>query len=123
MSQNSENKLSISKAAKLLEGQVDKFLEDIDKEISSLQRSLGQRLQVVQADSQGQLTTEQLQLILRMVKNNSDLDETKVYAIIEKFDNDKDGKVFIEDIYRMAKEYEEAEGCGVIKDEENPKSL
>ena len=51
--------------------------------------------------------------LIRLIRS-SPSESKRLEKIIETFDTDKDGKVFIKDIIEMAKKAEELEGHGVV---------
>ena len=61
----------------------------------------------------GQIALEQLNTVIRLIRS-SPSESKRLEKIIETFDTDKDGKVFIKDIIEMAKKAEELEGHGVV---------
>lgn len=110
--------MGISKAAEALGSQVEKLITEIDHEIDKFEAEVGNRLQIIKADSQGQLTTSQLELVFKMLKKKN-FDQDRVRSLINQFDQDGDGKVFIKDIYELAKMAEEKEGTGIIRNDED----
>lgn len=84
-----------------IESQVDKLIQDIEKQISNFEVEIGKRLHLVTPAKDGTISIEQLQSILRHVRN-SPQDSEKLREIIKAFDKDGDGKIFIREILELA---------------------
>lgn len=104
----------LSRAAKIIGTQVERLIGDIEKELDDFEADVGSRLQKIQQTPEGQLSTEQLESIMRLLKRGN-LNPEKIAQIIQRFDQDGDGKVFVQDIFDMAKELEDQEGVGVVR--------
>jgi LETM1 and EF-hand domain-containing protein 1 len=69
----------------------------------------------IQADLQGNITTEQLETVLKMMRQPPD--EPRIKKIIKKLDADGDGRIFVQEILELAAEVG-AEGQGIVKKNE-----
>lgn len=107
------NKVSVSKTAKAVGSQVERLINDIDSELKQFETSIGNRLHLIQANKDGQLTTAQLQLVLKSIRTMSK-DSTAIEEVIKRLDKDGDGKVFLSDILKLSKEANGKEGQGIL---------
>lgn len=103
--------------ARLVEGQVERLIKEIDEQIGQFEGEIGKRLQVISPDKDGSISAEQLQAIMQMVRN-SPKEAGKIAQAIRSFDSDGDGKIFIKDILRVAQEAGSQEGHGVVRGRE-----
>jgi LETM1 and EF-hand domain-containing protein 1 len=106
--------ISSNNTVKAVGEQVAKLIKDIDQQIGQFDSELGKRLQIISSGSDGTISTGQLKAIMKMVKN-SPKDAEKVAQAVKAFDSDGDGKIFIEDIIRIAEDSEHREGRGYIE--------
>lgn len=109
----SENKLKEPKAAELIGGKIEQLIGDIEQQLQSLHDQLGARLNLISADSKGQISLDQLESVFTLIRHNP-TEHVRLEKIIKAFDTDGDGKVLIADIIEMAKMADESEGCGVL---------
>lgn len=111
------------KTTEILEQQVDNLIQEIEKELSFVENNdSGSKLNLLNMNENGQLTVDQLENILRLLKNPN-LNQDKISALIQQFDKDGDGKILIRDIIEMAKKFEEQEGTGVVLDNSAQKKI
>ena len=109
----SKNKLREPKASEFLGEKIGKIIEELESDLQSLNDRLGVRLNLISADEKGQISIDQLNTVFKLIRH-SPSDSDKLDKIIKTFDADKDGKVFISDIIKMAKKAEEIEGQGKV---------
>lgn len=116
----SKHKLKESKSAEILGEKIEKMVEQLESDLQSLHDRLGARLNLISADEKGQISLDQLNTVLKLIRN-SPKESEKLEKIIEAFDTDKDGKIFIKDIIEMANKSEEIEGQGIIISHTKPR--
>lgn len=109
----SHNQLDVTKTAKKLENQIDRLISDVETELAKYEMDLGDKNQLFKPDENGQLTVAQLESICKMLKNK-EVSQEKLTEILKKFDADGDGKIFVEDIIKLAVSAQDQEGSGVI---------
>lgn len=109
----SNNKLKEPKASEILGGKIEKIIEELEADLQSLHDRLGARLNLIAADEKGQISLDQLNTVFRLIRHSQSESE-RLEKIIQNFDTDKDGKVFISDIIEMARKAEEMEGQGIV---------
>lgn len=94
---------SANEKVRALEKQVGKLISDIEKDLIHFEAEISKRLQILHPDKDGTITIEQLQSLLSYIKNTPK-DAARLQKIIEAFDRDGDGKVFLRDIKEMAQQ-------------------
>ncbi len=99
------------KAAILIEEQLARLIKETDSKLTLFESEIGKRLHLISPQSDGTISTAQLQGIMRMVRN-SPKDAEKISQAIASFDTDGDGKVFIHDIVKMAEDADAFEEYG-----------
>lgn len=107
-------------ATNLLKKQLDLLIEDISEDIDRFEAEVGKRLQIISASYDGSISAGQLRAVFNLVKN-SPKDAAKMAEALRTFDADQDGKIFIDDLIKLAEEAEEREGHGVVDNSEKPK--
>lgn len=114
-----QDTLGKTKAALALESEVEKLIGGIEEELAKYELEVGNKLQMLKVDENGQLTIEQLESVFKLLKDQS-IDQDKIKAILRKFDNDGDGKVFLKDVQDLARQLEDVEGTGTLFTEDSP---
>lgn len=109
----SHNQLDVTITAKKLENQIDRLISDVETELAKYEMDLGDKTQLFKPDENGQLTVTQLESICKMLKNK-EISQEKLVDVVKKFDADGDGKIFVEDIIKLAESVQSREGSGVI---------
>ncbi len=112
-------KLKEPKASEIIGERLGKLVDEIEAELLSLQDKVGDRLKPLCPDKDGSITVEQLERVFRLARDDP-AESERLQKIIQSFDTDKDGKVLISDIVKMAELAEEREGQGRIVDKEDP---
>ncbi len=115
LKQASEVNLQVSKEADVLEGQIENLIADIDVELNKYESEAGNKFYSLKIDENGQLTVDQLESIIKMLKSDK-MDQHRIVEVIKQFDQDGDGKVFVKDIMSLADKMADQEGSGVIVD-------
>lgn len=113
-----KNKLKEPKASELIGERLGKLVDEIEAELLSLQDKVGDRLKLLCPDKDGSLTISQVESVFRLIRDDP-AESDRLRKIIESFDTDKDGKVLISDIVKMAEIAEEREGQGKLISKEN----
>lgn len=93
-------------SAKTISSEVDRLILEITSDLHKFESEIVKRCKIIEPSSDGGITRTQLQQIFKHVQN-SPKDSQKIFQAIEAFDRDQDGKIFIEDIKKIA---ERAEG-------------
>lgn len=99
--------------ANLLRRQIDKLIIDISEDIDKFEEEIGKRLQIISASYDGSISAAQLKAVFKLLKN-SPRDAQRIANAIKTFDSDQDGKIFIEDLKKLAFEAENREGHGIL---------
>ncbi len=80
--------------------QVDKMITLIEKEMERFDSEAGSKLNLVRPDAEGRLTLNDLESILKQIRDHPDDDRIK--AIVKKLDKDGDGYVVLQEIIHLA---------------------
>lgn len=88
---------------------VDAMLQKLEKEIDDVDAKIGDRWRLLDRDYDGKVTPEEVASAAAYLKNT--LDKDGIQELITKLSKDRDGKILVEDIVRLAspKDSEEAE--------------
>lgn len=108
---NQEHPLLIDDTARKIETQVDRLIQNIDKEIVNFESELSKRLQHILSTDGDTITTDQLAALIK-VGEHSPQDFEKIHAAIKTFDADGDGKLFLREISAIARDALEREDEG-----------
>lgn len=106
----------MTKEAQIVESQVEKLIGEIDEELAQVETEQQKKPKHIKLDSFREISTSQLESVLNVLRRGSH-DKDSIRALIKKLDENDDGMISIDDIYAIAKEIEEKEGCGVVKKE------
>lgn len=108
-----KNKLKGPKASEIIGQKLGRLVGEIEAELLSLQDKVGDRLKLLNPDEDGTVSVEQLERVFRLIRDNP-VESERLQNIIQSFDTDKDGKILISDIIKMAELAEEREGQGKL---------
>ncbi|KAK4383028.1 Mitochondrial proton/calcium exchanger protein [Sesamum angolense] len=88
---------------------VDAMLQKLEKEIDDVDAKIGNRWQLLDRDYDGIVTPEEVAAAAKYLKDTSD--EAGIQELIEKLSKDREGKILVEDIIKLANEEEENENA------------
>lgn len=88
---------------------VDAMLQKLEKEIDDVDAKIGNRWQLLDRDYDGIVTPEEVAAAAKYLKDTSD--EAGIQELIEKLSKDREGKILVEDIIKLANEEEETENA------------
>ncbi|KAG0047052.1 hypothetical protein BGZ83_007795 [Gryganskiella cystojenkinii] len=100
------------KVSRRLGARLEKMISRLDQEIKAFDEDVGNRLQVFQANERGELTVEDIETALKIIKHAPD--EESIKRIVKKLDVDGDGWVLLSHIVELADLVEEEEGTGTL---------
>ncbi|KAG9300253.1 hypothetical protein G9A89_011326 [Geosiphon pyriformis] len=103
-----------SKASHRLGERLDKMIQKIDSELEQYDSEVGSRLNLIQANESGQITTSALEEALSVIKHTPG-DNDRIKKIVKKLDVDGDGLIFLDHISDLCIE---GEGIGVLVEKE-----
>ncbi|KAG5457103.1 MAG: tryptophan synthase beta subunit-like PLP-dependent enzyme [Olpidium bornovanus] len=98
-----------SKASTRLGARLEKLIQKLDIELRQYNTEVGSRVDLALVNQDGQVSVEELEKALKLVRHNPQDD--RIRAIAQKLDKDGDGLVFLKDLQEIA---QEAEGHGVV---------
>jgi LETM1 and EF-hand domain-containing protein 1 len=92
-------------ASSRLEAKVEKMISDLDKELEKYDTDIGSKLSMIKTNQLGQISVDQLEIALRMIRNHPD--EAKLKDIVSQLDKDGDGFVFLDELVKYSEKFEE----------------
>lgn len=104
-----------SKASHRLGSRLERMIQKIDKELEQYDTEVGSKLNIIQANESGQISVNDLEEALRIIKHTPG-DNERIKKIVKKLDVDGDGLVFLDHISELCTE---GEGLGVLVEKEN----
>ncbi|OVA11045.1 EF-hand domain [Macleaya cordata] len=93
------------KVSSALIDRVDAMLQKLEKEIDDVDAKIGDRWQLLDRDSDGKVTPEEVAAAAMYLKDT--LGKEGVQELISNLSKDRDGKILVEDIVRLASAKEE----------------
>mmetsp|Transcript_8442 Transcript_8442/g.11650 ORF Transcript_8442/g.11650 Transcript_8442/m.11650 type:complete len:597 (+) Transcript_8442:104-1894(+) len=90
--------------ASRLKSKVDKMVESLEKDVEEAEKIVGSKLNIIDKDFDGVVSTEELREVLSVMKDK--LTEEKFLQIINRLDADKDGKITVAELAKYAEESE-----------------
>ncbi|CAN6337437.1 unnamed protein product [Urochloa humidicola] len=84
---------------------VDAMLQELEKEIDDVDEQIGNRLQLLDRDHDGKVTPEEVAAAAAYLKDT--IGKEGVQELISNLSKDKEGKILVEDIVRLASQTEE----------------
>lgn len=111
----------MTKEAQIVESQVEKLISEIEQELVQVENKKEENPRHIKLNSSREISAAQLESILTMLRRGGH-DKDNVRILIKKLDENGDGMISVDDIYAIAKEIEEKEGCGVVKDNGDEKA-
>ena len=91
---------------------MEKMIARLDQEIQAFDDEVGNRLQVFEANAQGELTVEDIEAALKVIKHAPE--DENIKHIVKRLDVDGDGWVLLSHIVELADLVEEEEGTGTL---------
>ncbi|KAL2941398.1 Mitochondrial proton/calcium exchanger protein [Bienertia sinuspersici] len=104
-----EEELDTAQVSSALTDKVDAMLQKLEKEIDDVDARIGDRWRLLDRDHDGKVTPEEVASAAAYLK--STLDKDGIQKLISKLSKDRDGKILVDDIVRLAShnDNEEAE--------------
>ncbi|RCV17465.1 hypothetical protein SETIT_3G222000v2 [Setaria italica] len=93
------------KVSSALIEKVDAMLQELEKEIDDVDAEIGNRLQLLDRDHDGKVTPEEVAAAAAYLKDT--IGKEGVQELISNLSKDKEGKILVEDIVRLASQTEE----------------
>ncbi len=109
------------KATHTLSARIDRMITSIEKELVAYDVQIGSKLNLVQPDKQGRLTIEELESVLKVIKDHPN--DARIQMIVKRLDKDGDGLVALHEIMELAAQAEAKDGHGVVMDEKKSENL
>ncbi|XP_057778112.1 uncharacterized protein LOC130996862 isoform X2 [Salvia miltiorrhiza] len=97
------------KVSSALINRVDAMLQKLEKEIDDVDAKIGDRWRLLDRDYDGKVTAEEVASAASYLK--ATLDKEGIQEFIGKLSKDRDGKILVEDIIKLAKQSEDAENA------------
>ncbi|KAL3654001.1 hypothetical protein CASFOL_003682 [Castilleja foliolosa] len=101
------------KVSAALINRVDAMLHKLEKEIDDVDAKIGDRWRLLDRDYDGKVTPEEVASAAMYLKDT--LDKEGIQELIEKLSKDRDGKILVEDIIKLADEADDAENAEAEK--------
>ncbi|KAH6812638.1 LETM1-like protein [Perilla frutescens var. frutescens] len=98
-----------NKVSSALINRVDAMLQKLEKEIDDVDAKIGDRWRLLDRDYDGKVTPEEVASAATYLKDT--LDKEGIQELIGKLSKDKDGKILVEDIVKLANQSEDAENA------------
>lgn len=98
-----------NKVSSALINRVDAMLQKLEKEIDDVDAKIGDRWRLLDRDYDGKVTPEEVASAATYLKDT--LDKEGIQELIGQLSKDKDGKILVEDIVKLAKQSEDAENA------------
>ncbi|GFP95767.1 letm1 and ef-hand domain-containing protein 1 mitochondrial [Phtheirospermum japonicum] len=97
------------KVSAALINRVDAMLQKLEKEIDDVDAKIGDRWRLLDRDYDGKVTPEEVASAAMYLKDT--LDKEGIQELIEKLSKDREGKILVEDIIKLADEADDAENA------------
>ncbi|KAG6388157.1 hypothetical protein SASPL_153356 [Salvia splendens] len=97
------------KVSSALINKVDAMLQKLEKEIDDVDAKIGNRWRLLDRDYDGKVTPEEVASAATYLK--ATLDKEGIQEFISKLSKDRDGKILVEDIVKLAKRSEDDENA------------
>lgn len=110
-----ERSASEAKVSSALVDKIDAMLQNLEKEIDDVDAKIGDRWKLLDRDSDGKVTAEELAAAAMYLKDS--LGQEPVQELISNLSKDKDGKILVEDIVKLGTVLDEEDNK---KDEKKP---
>ncbi|KAI3459092.1 hypothetical protein Pfo_015755 [Paulownia fortunei] len=95
------------KVSAALINRVDAMLQKLEKEIDDVDAKIGDRWRLLDRDYDGKVTPEEVASAAMYLKDT--LDKEGIQELISKLSKDREGKILVEDIIKLADQAEDAE--------------
>ncbi|OAY62967.1 LETM1 and EF-hand domain-containing protein 1, mitochondrial [Ananas comosus] len=96
------------KVSSALIDRVDAMLQELEKEIDDVDAKIGNRWQLLDRDRDGKVTPEEVAAAAMYLKDT--IGKDGVQELISNLSKDKEGKILVEDIVKLASQTDEANG-------------
>ncbi|PIN10379.1 Ca2+-binding transmembrane protein LETM1/MRS7 [Handroanthus impetiginosus] len=96
-----------NKVSSALKNRVDAMLQKLEKEIDDVDAKIGDRWRLLDRDYDGKVTPEEVASAAMYLKDT--LDKEGIQELISKLSKDKEGKILVEDIVKLADQAEDEE--------------
>lgn len=106
-SDRADEKAAGDKVSSALINRVDAMLQKLEKEIDDVDAKIGDRWRLLDRDYDGKVTPEEVASAATYLKDT--LDKEGIQELIGKLSKDRDGKILVEDIVKLANKSEDAE--------------
>lgn len=88
-----------TKVSTILKEKIDGILQDLEKELDDVDALIGDRLRLLDRDSDGKVTPEEVAAATMFLKDS--LAQISVEELVSSLAKDKDGKILVEDIVKL----------------------
>lgn len=106
-SDRADEKAAGDKVSSALINRVDAMLQKLEKEIDDVDAKIGDRWRLLDRDYDGKVTPEEVASAATYLKDT--LDKEGIQELIGKLSKDRDGKILVEDIVKLANKSEDPE--------------
>ena len=100
--------------------ELDDLIVEIEEYLNMMDLPKEASVATINTDLQGNITTQQLETALKMIRHAPN--EDKLKKIVRKLDKDGDGRVFLKEILELSEEVGDTEGVGILKATSKPSS-
>lgn len=109
------------KSATKLGARVDMMIASLEKQLTKYDKEVGSTLNIVRPDKQGQISIQDLESALKLIRNHPN--DERIKAIVAKLDADADGLVALPELISLVEEAEASDvGIGCIKKKSTEKN-
>eukprot|EP01117_Protostelium_nocturnum_P001642 TRINITY_DN1200_c0_g1_i1.p1 TRINITY_DN1200_c0_g1~~TRINITY_DN1200_c0_g1_i1.p1 ORF type:complete len:652 (-),score=203.33 TRINITY_DN1200_c0_g1_i1:392-2347(-) len=91
-----EKEDSDSKTTKQLESRLDLMVQALEKEVETIEQTLGTKLNILDKDNDGVISTAELESAISLL--NEKISPEKYQELLKQFDSDRDGKISLKEI-------------------------
>ncbi|VYS50091.1 unnamed protein product [Arabidopsis thaliana] len=106
-SDRSAQKAIADKTSSALLDRVETMLQKLEKEIDDVDNKIGNRWRLLDRDYDGKVSPDEVALAAMYLKDT--LGKEGIQELIQNLSKDKDGKILVEDLVKLASEIEDAE--------------
>ena len=112
------------KSSERLGNRVDKMIFKLESELLKYDSQIGTKLNLVKPTVDGQISIQDLEQVLRVIRDHPD--DERINKIVKKLDADNDGMVLLDEIIKLD-DSEGKDGVGEVRakstqSSDNPKS-
>ena len=94
------------------------MISKLESELLKYDSQIGTKLNLVKPTSDGQISIQDLEKVLRVIRDHPD--DERINKIVKKLDADNDGMVLLDEIIKLDDPENPKDGVGEVRNSSNP---